>query len=92
MAPPSQGSGGGRVPRRPKQERLQRPQATTHISEDDWDFFLLEWSWYKKNMVLNDEEATDALMESMSEELQLMTSTADVITDAPDEQALLKGI
>ena len=39
------------------------------MSESDSDFFVMEWTHYRKKAVLDDEEARDALMETITKEL-----------------------
>ena len=62
------------------------------MSESDSDFFVMEWTHYRKKAVLDDEEARDALMETITKELWQMTYTTSAVMQAPMEQAFLEGV
>ena len=86
-APVVAGGGGGHggAGSSSKTAKKQRPDVTNQMSEESWRFFLDEWSRYKRQTGIRDQELLDELWTCMTDDLRQLAfaegGTANLTTE-----------
>ena len=83
-------SGGGRLSS--KTAKKNRPSITNQMSEEKWRFFLDEWSRYKRQTTVTDQELLDELWNCMTDDLRQLAFAEGGTTNLTTEQQMTTRI
>ena len=75
-----------------KPEKAKRPEIGAEISDEDWNYFLSRWNYYKKATNLSGEDVTLQLLECCCEELRRNHHRNHPVEQIVSEETLLAQI